>query len=120
MWAQNYAEVETSLREVLDSLERVQPDEWERYNCQSILGAALLGQKRYEEAEPVLLSAYEGMMTKQSMVSRSYPLRPKLHEEAAQRIVQLYEGWGKPEEAAKWQDKLQTEKARAAFEPPRK
>jgi tetratricopeptide (TPR) repeat protein len=120
LYQKDYAKVEADLREVLDSLEKVQPDEWERYNCQSILGAALMGQKRYAEAEPVLVSAYDGMTTRQYTVSRAYPLRPKLHKEAGQRIVQLYQDWGKPEKAAEWRDKLEAAEARAPFEPLRK
>lgn len=117
---QRYIEVEMDLREVLRALEKTQPEEWERYNCQSILGASLAGQKKYAEAEPLLLSAYEGMVTKESTVSRAYPLRPKLHEEGGERIVQLYQDWGKPEKAAEWREKLREAEARAAFEPPRK
>jgi len=117
---QRYAEVEVDLREVLRSLEKTQPDEWERYNCQSILGASVAGQKRYADAEPLLLSAYDGMVTKESTVSRAYPLRPKLHEEGGERIVQLYQDWGKPDKAAEWREKLREAEARAAFEPPRK
>jgi len=117
---QKYVEVEMDLREVLPVLEKMQPEEWERYNCQSILGASLAGQKRYAEAETLLLSAYEGMISRQSTVSRAYPLRPKLHEEGVERIVQLYQDWGKPEKAAEWREKLRAAAERAVFEPLRK
>jgi len=117
---QKYVEVETDLREVLRSLEKTQPDEWERYNCQSMLGASLAGQKRFVEAEQLLLAAYDGMISHQSTVARPYPMRQKLHDEGGQRLVELYEAWGKPDKAAEWREKLRKAEARAAFEPLRK
>jgi tetratricopeptide (TPR) repeat protein len=117
---QKYIEVEVDLREVLRSLEQTQPNEWERYNCQSILGASLAGQKRFAEAEPILLSAYDGMMSRQSTVARAYPIRPKLQEEGGTRIVQLYQDWGRPEKAAEWREKLRDAVEHALREPPRK
>jgi hypothetical protein len=117
---QKYIEVEVDLREVLRSLEQTQPNEWERYNCQSILGASLAGQKRFADAEPILLSAYDGMMSRQSTVARAYPIRPKLQEEGGTRIVQLYQDWGRPEKAAEWREKLRDAEEHALREPPRK
>ena len=41
--------------------EKSQPDLWSTFNKQSLLSGALLGQKKYAEAEPLLLSGDEGM-----------------------------------------------------------
>jgi eukaryotic-like serine/threonine-protein kinase len=41
--------------------EKNQPDAWSTFNAKSMLGGALLCQKIYAEAEPLLLVGYEGM-----------------------------------------------------------
>ena len=115
---QKYVEVEADLREVLRSFEKSQVEEWERYYCQSILGAGLAGQKKYADAEPLLLSAYDGMATRRTTVSNALPYRLKLQKEGGERIVQLYQDWGKPEKAAEWREKLQAAEARGVLEPP--
>ena len=49
------------MRESLTIRERIRPGNWATYNTKSLLGESLLGQKKYAEAEPLLLSGYEGM-----------------------------------------------------------
>jgi non-specific serine/threonine protein kinase/serine/threonine-protein kinase len=72
---------------------------------QSALGANLLQQERYAEAEPFLLSGYEGM----NRHDASLPVEgPRSLIAALERLVQLYEDWDKPDDAAKWQAKLGT------------
>ena len=44
------------------SPENTQPDVWTTFNTQSLLGGAP-GQKKFAEAEPLLLAGYEGMKT---------------------------------------------------------
>lgn len=56
-----FAEAEPLLRECLAIREKTQPDVWTTFNTQSMLGGALLGQKKYTDAEPLLLKGYEGM-----------------------------------------------------------
>jgi hypothetical protein len=38
-----------------------QPDDWQSFDTRSLLGSALAGQKKFVEAEPLLVSGYEGM-----------------------------------------------------------
>lgn len=59
-----------------------------------MLGEALAGQGRYAEAEPLLVEGYEKMAPPKSAVSRK--------REALERVIKLYETWGKPEEAARY------------------
>jgi hypothetical protein len=86
--------------------EKKDPDGWNTFQTQSLLGAALLGQQKYAEAEPLLIKGYEGL--KQHEAKIPTPLKRYLTE-AGQRVVRLYDGWGKPEEAAKWRAKLARE-----------
>jgi hypothetical protein len=40
------------------------PDSWQRFRAESLLGAALAGEKKYAEAEPLLTAGYQGMLTR--------------------------------------------------------
>ena len=55
--------------------------------------------RRFEEAERLLLESYE------KLDPPSPPLRKLRRGEALERIVGLYEAWGKPEKAAEWRAK---------------
>ncbi len=55
------ADAEPLLRARLATQQSKQAEDWVTYETQSRLGAALLGQKKYTEAEPLLLSGYEGL-----------------------------------------------------------
>lgn len=93
------AEAELKLRESLSLRQRMQPDDWTTFDAQSMLGAALMDQKKYDAAERFLLTGYEGMKQRQAKIpaqDRSHLIR------ARDRLVHLYEAWGKPDEAAKW------------------
>jgi hypothetical protein len=98
-----YGAAETTLRDALEAYERAAPDNWNRYNCESLLGASLAGQKKYAEAESLVLSGYDGMKQRESTIPA--PERADLAD-AGGRIVALYQGWGKPDKAAEWQQKL--------------
>ena len=56
-----FAEAETLARESLSIRESNSPDDWGTFNARSLVGAALLGQQRPVDAEPLLLSGAEGM-----------------------------------------------------------
>jgi serine/threonine protein kinase/tetratricopeptide (TPR) repeat protein len=61
--------------------------------AESILGACLVAEHRYDEAEPLLLGSSAILKAKRTERSRQA-------REALQRLVQLYEAWGKPEKVA--------------------
>jgi eukaryotic-like serine/threonine-protein kinase len=98
-----YADAEPLLREALSGYEKTAPDTWNQHWNQTLLGASLAGQSKFAEAEPLLVDGYEGM-TRQEEAS-SITSQPEL-DKAVQRIVQLYESWGKPDKAATWKEKL--------------
>ncbi len=102
-----YAEAEALMRRCLPVMERRAPQSWRRFFVQSVLGRSLAGQKKFAEAEPLLISGYEGMLQRQAGVP---PLNPRREREKMQRagpwIVEMYQAWGKPEKAAEWQAKL--------------
>jgi hypothetical protein len=98
-----WAEAEAVLRECLAIRERVQPDQWTTFNTRSLLGGSLLGRKAYAEAEPLIVSGYEGLKAREARIPP--PGRPRFTE-ASERVVKLYEAWGKPEKAAEWRARL--------------
>jgi hypothetical protein len=68
-----------------------------------LLGASLSGQKKYPEAEPLMLSGREGLVARESSIPA--PNRGCLPD-AGRRLISLYTDWGKPEKAAEWKAKL--------------
>ena len=65
-------------------------------------GPAWRDRKKYAEAEPLLLAGLRGMESRKDRIAA--PDRYHLVR-AREWIVQLYRGWGKPEEAAAWVEK---------------
>ena len=100
---QKHATAETTLRAALADYEKNAPDAWDRYSCESLLGESLAGQKKFVEAEPLLLSGYNGMVQRQATIP--VPDRVDLSEAGA-RIVSMYRAWGQLDKAADWQRKL--------------
>jgi serine/threonine protein kinase/tetratricopeptide (TPR) repeat protein len=105
-----YADAEPLLRECLAVREKTQPDLWNTFTAKSMLGGALLGQKKYAEAEPFLVAGYQGMDQREATI----PVQAKDRlTEALERLVQLYEATGKLEDAARWRKELESRKAAA-------
>jgi hypothetical protein len=109
------ADAEPILRECLAIRTKREPDDWRTFNTESLLGGSLLGQKKYADAEPLLLAGYEGMKEREARI----PARGKVPlTEALERLVQLYDAWGKPERAKEWRQKL--EQAKTSTKDPKK
>jgi serine/threonine protein kinase/tetratricopeptide (TPR) repeat protein len=110
-------QAEAVLRECLAIRQKKLPDDWVTFNTRSMLGAALLGQKRYTEAEPLLLQGYGGLKQRQ----RRIPKEGQVHlGDSLKRLVQLYDAWGKKDEAARWRKELEALKAPKPAQPPKK
>jgi uncharacterized protein HemY len=98
----NYAEAETLFRAALQARERMDAGSWMMARAKSLLGGALLGQGKYGEAQPFLLAGVEGMQ--QLRTRTPVPERARIGE-AFDRVVRLYEAWGKKKEADQWRAK---------------
>jgi serine/threonine protein kinase/tetratricopeptide (TPR) repeat protein len=94
-----WSEAETVLRECLSIRQKDQPDDWSTFNTRSQLGGALLGQRKFAEAEPLILAGYEGLKAREDRIPP--PGRPRLAE-AARRVIELYQAWGRSDKAAAW------------------
>jgi tetratricopeptide (TPR) repeat protein len=96
-------DAEPLLRESLAIREKALPDDWSRFNTMSLLGGELVGRERYAEAEPLVAEGYKGMKARDARIPPPDKFRVT---EAAERVIRLFEAWGKPDKAAEWKVKL--------------
>jgi eukaryotic-like serine/threonine-protein kinase len=108
----NWVQAESVVREALTIREAEEPDDWKTFSTKSLLGGALLGQKKYTEAESLLKAGYEGM--KQRAEKNTQVNRDRLGE-ALDRLIELAEATGKADDAKMW--KLEKTKLPAASTP---
>ncbi len=95
---------ETLERQAVEFDRQKRPDDWRRFRSESLLGASLVGQRKFAEAEPLLLEGYQGMVArKDNMAAQDWYYLGRTLE----WVVKLYVDWGKPEKVASWQVKLQ-------------
>lgn len=97
--ANEFVEAETLLRECLSLRLRDQPEDWRTFSTQSLLGDALLGQGKYEDAEKLLRDGYEGMVARRKTMSSRGQIRIS---EALDRLVKFYSETGNLNEKERW------------------
>jgi tetratricopeptide (TPR) repeat protein len=98
-----FAESEALARDALQFFRAKQPDDWQTFFAQSVLGASVAGLGRYAEAEPLLLDGYRGMVDRKDRI-----IVPYLYylDRAGEWVVQLYEKWGDRDQAAQWRTRV--------------
>jgi eukaryotic-like serine/threonine-protein kinase len=62
-----------------------------------------MAHRQYAEAEPLLISGYNGMREREAKIPVAN--KPRL-EKAAKRLIRLYEETAQPDKAAEWKQKL--------------
>ena len=76
--------------------QRIHPaNHWRIGEARGMVGNALLRAGRFADAEAELLAAYEGLLAHFGAESSEIV-------SARQRLVELYEGWHRPEQAARF------------------
>src|SRR6516162_8596516 len=98
---------ERLLRRCLALRRRNQPEDWRTFHTLAQLGASLPGRQKHAEAEPLLLTGYQGMKQRQATIPAN---DPKSLAEALQWLAQLYDSWGKPDQAQHWRQELKQRK----------
>jgi serine/threonine protein kinase/tetratricopeptide (TPR) repeat protein len=98
-----FQEAETNARECLGIQEKIIPDDWRTPLTASLLGGVLLQEKKFNESETWLHSAYDGLRQREAMIpaQRKNPLA-----ETLQRLTQFYQVTGQSNQAAEWTKKL--------------
>jgi serine/threonine protein kinase/tetratricopeptide (TPR) repeat protein len=96
---QKFVDSEPYLREALAIGEEKLPDDWTTFHARNLLGGSLAGQKKYDQAESLLASGYEGMEAREAKIP---PLDKGYLLDAFDRLVDFYDATGKADEAAKW------------------
>jgi hypothetical protein len=95
-----FAEAVPVLRECLAIREKTMPDDWSTFSARTLLGRALLGQKNYAKAEPLLRGGYEGMKAREKTIPPEGSTRIP---EALDGLIELYTATNQPDELTKWQ-----------------
>ena len=100
---EKFQEAEALARECLAIREQKLPDDWRTFYTQGMLGISLCEQKKYAEAEPYLLSGYEGMKQREAKIPDYAKRRLKI---PLRGLVQLYDANGQSGQAAEWRKRL--------------
>ena len=94
-----FVEGEPLARKAAEVYRKKEPDNWQVFRAESLVGASLAGQRKFAEAEPLLLEGYQGMLARKARM----PALDHYHLNLAREwVVQLYQAWGKPGKAAEW------------------
>jgi hypothetical protein len=102
----NDAAAEAILRECLAVNRARHPDGRATASLSCLLGQALLGQRKYTDAEPLLLAAYQALRHEAETAPEC---RADLAE-VVERLVQLYQAWDKKDKADEWHKRRETSK----------
>ncbi|MBX7105458.1 MAG: serine/threonine-protein kinase [Gemmataceae bacterium] len=98
-----YDKAEPLAREDLAWREKKEPDDRLTIEMRVLLGESLLGQKKYAEAEPLLVKAYDEMKAK-PLDSNGQSLKP---EAVAALLAQLFEAQGQADKVAVWKPRAE-------------
>lgn len=101
-----FSEAESTARESFTITERKFPDNSLNFDAQCLLGATLAVQKKYTEAEPLMISGCEWMEQHPLPPLDALYLYPTHLKETLRQLVQLFKDTARPDKAAEWQKKL--------------
>jgi eukaryotic-like serine/threonine-protein kinase len=99
-----FPEAEAAARDCYDLLRSMKADAKRTFDARNILIDALLGQKKYDAAEPLALLAHEDL---KRGVFKDDPARERnLRCDACTRLVALFAARGQSDKATEWKAKL--------------
>jgi Tetratricopeptide repeat len=88
------------IQDALRIQEKADPENWKTAVSRSVMGEIYTGMRDFDRAVPLLLAAQKALMAKRNEI---LPFaRESIVRDAVNRLVLLYETWGKPAEAEKW------------------
>jgi len=97
-----YVQAEPLAKEAVAITDKEQPEDPGHFYWLGLLGAVLLGQQRFSEAEPLLLQSYEAQKNGQA----TYFVENVNISEVGGWIVRFYDTTKQPEKARAWREKL--------------
>jgi serine/threonine protein kinase/tetratricopeptide (TPR) repeat protein len=95
-------QAEPILRESVAIFKRLglpEHEEWWAAEAENTLGCCLTALQHFDQAEPLLLESYQALSAARGESYRGT-------RAALERLVNLYETWGRPEQASAWRAKL--------------
>lgn len=102
---QKFVEAAEALRECLSIQEKLGPKAWQTFHTKLLLGCALLGQKKDDQANPLVKDGWEGL--KQQAATIPSEAKPRIVA-AQKKVVQILESQEKGEEAARWRSEMES------------
>lgn len=93
-----FAAAEKYLRECLDGRQKAAPESQVTLSTMRLLAVALVGQKKFDEAKPLLLSAFAAM---EKLPESSSAVRAEMRK-CSENLVELYKALNQPEEVKQW------------------
>jgi hypothetical protein len=109
-----FAQAEPLLAEALALRQKSNPNDGSTIQARSALAQAKLGLGKFEETEPLLLSAYEAYTVRGDATGNG----PKPEYSVALQLSEMYRAWGKVELAKEWLAKTQPKSAGAPAKTP--
>ena len=94
-----FSEATEVLRRTLDNRVKAMPAAWQTANTRSLLGAALMGLKRFDEAEPLLADGYRGVAKARAMIP---PIEKAVLRDCGDRVVRFFSEQQMDEKANGW------------------
>ncbi|MBI2815078.1 MAG: tetratricopeptide repeat protein [Opitutae bacterium] len=82
-----HSDAESILRNALVRSAMSLSEMWQTSQARSVLGAALTGQQRFEEAEPLLLAGYRGLIKARHLIP---PVEYSVIQDSGERVVRLF------------------------------
>jgi len=99
-----FAEAEVSAQKCFELRSGLDPEHWGTFHAQEMLGEAIAGQGRLNEAVVLLLAGYQGMKARETEIP--YPHRIWLGK-GLQSLANVYAGMDRPANSARWGAELQ-------------
>jgi tetratricopeptide (TPR) repeat protein len=94
-----FDEAEPRARKIVEINRRKQPNDVARFRAETLLGAVLSGEKKFAEAEPLLLGGLEGLQARKAEIA--VPDRSQL-EDGRKWIIEMYQSSGQSAKALAW------------------
>ena len=99
--AQEFTQSEPLFRECLSIREQTEPDVWTTFHTCSLLGGVLVKQMKYDEAEPLLIKGWEGLIAREKDVPKESKSSIR---KSLDRVIELYQARNKPDELQKYRE----------------